>query len=146
MRFKVSGEVDAKTLAGEFMALAHASCGGTIGLGFMHATDAPMTGAQALEETSQPGSTRAYADYLHGRMVKTGIGWSDGAEAWVEVSDMKATPDYQGWCSGRPSDPGVLAAFGRNSKSQKFSGYEDLLRAAAQKCGATIEKVEPATV
>ena len=146
MRFKVKCGSDARKLAGEFMALAYASCGGTIGLGFMQASDEPMNGAKALEETSAPGRFEAYADYLNGRMVKTGIAWSEGEDAWVQISDHAANPDYQGWCSGRPTDPGVLANFARNSKAQKFSGYEELLRAAAQLCGVSIEKHEPATV
>lgn len=80
-------------------------------------------------------------------MMKTGIVYNE-EEGWVEITDRKPTPDYQGWCEGQARDPGVaqaqmLAAMfsmgsGSNTKTVKYDSYQSLLEAAASRVGVGI--------
>jgi len=148
MRLYVSDKSETRLLAMTFMLIGYESCGGTTGLGFLQAR-ASMD-AQEIERHCPPrehhsrkGEFEVYGDYVAGRMMKTGISFNEN-EGWVEVSDATPRPDYQGWSSGTPRDPGVREAFmamGTN-KGTKYPSYEALLRAAATSLGVDLEEMQ----
>ena len=155
MRFNLSDKTKTLALVAAFMALGYEACGGTVGLGALQATDG-VDASNILRLVpprtiySKDGAQEVYGDYVAGRMMKTGIIYNE-TEGWVEISDRKPTPDYQGWCEGRASDPGVAQAqmaaamFGRksgdNTKVVKYASYESLLRAAAKLANVEIHNV-----
>lgn len=151
MRFNVSDKSKVLLLVGSFMALGYESCGGTLGLGALQEASG-VTKHNVLRlcrvspDYRNPSTKEVYGDYVAGRMMKTGISFNEN-EGWVEVPDRQPTPDYQGWCSGEPRDPGVRQAWmamGTN-KGTKYASYEALLRAAAQRMGVELLAEAPAT-
>ncbi len=148
MRFYVSDKSKVRLLAMTFMLMGYESCGGTTGMGFLQAR-ASMD-AQEIERHCPPrehhsrkGEFEVYGDYVAGRMMKTGISFNEN-EGWVEVRDTAPTPDYQGWSSGTPRDPGVLASFRLmgGGGGTKYDSYEALLKAAAAKLGVDLEEMQ----
>jgi len=148
MRLYVSDKSKVRLLAMTFMLLGYEACGGTTGLGFLQAQN--NMDAKEIERHCPPrehysrkGEFEVYGDYVAGRMMKTRISFNEN-EGWVEISDNQPTPDYQGWCSGEPRDPGVRQAWmamGTN-KGTKYASYEALLRAAAAKLGLELEEMQ----
>ena len=150
MRFYISDKSRTRLLAMTFMLIGYESCGGTTGKGFLLARasmDIEEIERQCSidEHYSRKGEFEVYGDYVAGRMMKTRFSFNE-KEGWVEVPDAKPTPDYQGWSSGTPSDPGVLKAFmamGTN-RGIKYPSYEALLRAAAISLGLDLLTEAPA--
>lgn len=153
MRFTLSDKAKTLALVAAFMALGYEACGGTVGLGALQATDGIdqhniLSLLSPRAAYNRPGSLEVYGDYVAGRMMKTGIVYNE-AEGWVEITDRKPTPDYQGWCEGQARDPGVAQAqmlaamFGGGSatKTVKYDSYESLLRAAAELVNVEIRNV-----
>lgn len=132
MQFKTTGQ--ASEVAKTAMLLAYKACGGTTGLGFLSASS-----IETIEDLDPHVTIEPYwknktfssisADYLAGRMMKTAIHYNDDTGI-IEVDNFPPRPDYQGWCSGTPSDPGVLHSYSY-TPGGKFDGYPDLLAQAA---------------
>ena len=143
MRFTLSDKSKTLHLVSAFMLLGYNACGGTTGMGFLQAAEG-VTIDNILTlcppRTAYPaGCLEVYGDYVAGRMMKTRITFNE-AEGWVDISDSAPTPDYQGWCSGEPQDPGVRMAWriGGGAKGKKFASYRDLLAAAADSIGMSV--------
>jgi len=140
MRFNVSDKSKVVLLAAAFMALAYEACGTTLGLGALQEADG-VNRDNILElvppqPDSKPNVMEVYGDYVAGRMVKTGILFNE-VDGWVEVSDNAPRPDYQGWSSGEPSDPGVRIAWrvSQSKNIKKYASYRELLEEAARTIG-----------
>ena len=149
MEFTVSDISLTETLAKAFMLSAYEACGGETGMGFLQAvTNMSIDNILkhcALQQDFQDSSFWVIsADYLAGRMMKTSIAFNT-TEGVVKISDRQPTPDYQGWASGTPSDPGVLRGFQQNSQSTKFSSYLELLQYSAARVGVELRPISVAT-
>jgi hypothetical protein len=150
MRFYISDRSKVQLLAVTAMLLAYEAAGGTTGLGFLqtrHNVD-----VNEIERLCPPREDGLYknrfeinGDYVAGRMIKTRIIF-EKVEGWIEVADNTPSPDYQGWSSGIPRDPGVRATFhAMNGGSQtKYNSYEALVRAAAERIGVELLTEDPA--
>lgn len=141
MRFKVSDSSKVLPLVAAFMALGYEACGGTTGLGFLQAANGvtkdnilSLCPPRARTYGVSQGTFEVYGDYVAGRMMKTSIVFNE-AESWVEIMDRPPTPDYQGWCSGEPRDPGVRLSWTPPGKAKKYGSYRELLAAAATEVG-----------
>jgi hypothetical protein len=66
-------------------------------------------------------------------MMKTGISYS--SDGRVIIDDRTPTPDYQGWASGKPVDPGIARNY---SPEGKLPSYLALLELACQSCGVEL--------
>ena len=148
MEFIVSDISQTETLAKAFMLSAYEACGGTTGMGFLQAVN-DMSIDNILQycilepDYTDTSCSVIRADYLAGRMVKTSIAFNS-IEGVVKITDQKPNPDYQGWASGIPSDPGVLRGFQRNSQSTKFSSYIELLQYSAARVGVELRPISVA--
>jgi len=141
MQLILSDRTKTRLLAATYMALGYEACGGTTGMGFLQerdGVDASNITKFCAVKVCVDGTVEFQGDYVAGRMMKTWVLFNE-KEGWVEISDNKPTPDYQGWCSGIPQDPGVLSSFRRSSSSlaTKYASYEALMLAAAEKLGVS---------
>jgi hypothetical protein len=146
MRFQLSDPAKTEQLALVFMFTAYDRCGSELGMGFLQAVNgmSPLSIRKHLLERlsySNEGWTSFSGDYIAGRMVKTGIEF-EPVTGLVEIRDDAPRPDYQGWSSGVPSDPGVLRQW--QPSSGKLDSYYDLLMTAAKLVGVDLTPVEVA--
>jgi hypothetical protein len=143
MKFKISDSSKTEALACAYILSAYESCGHTTGMGFLQArpdtqlSDIPRLCHITESPHISPDCKTIRADYVAGRMVKTNIDY-DSSVGMVTISDNSPKPDYQGWSTGVPSDPGVLRSFDPNAAHRKFSSHEQLLQYAANRVGVTI--------
>jgi hypothetical protein len=111
-RFRIE-ENTLESLASRFFYLLWKACGSAVGRGWLQvqaqgeASDPEAAELQVYENVvgagdyginlgKRPGAV--YGDYVIGRMMK--VGFEHGVDEdghWIEVSDEKARPDYQGW-------------------------------------------------
>jgi hypothetical protein len=146
MRFQLSDPSQTEQLASAFMLIAYERCGSELGMGFLQAVNGMNLDTirkHILERPSyiNTGWTSFSGDYIAGRMVKTSIEF-ESTIGLVEIKDNAPRPDYQGWSSGVPSDPGVLRQW--QPSSGKLDSYYDLLMTAAKFVGADLAPVEVA--
>lgn len=149
MEFNVSDISLTETLAKAFMLSAYEACGGTTGMGFLQAVhnmsiDNILQYCVLQQDFQDTSFSVISADYLAGRMMKTSIAFNS-IEGVVKITDRKPNPDYQGWASGTPSDPGVLRNFQQNSQNTKFNSYLELLQYSADRVGVELTQVAGAT-
>jgi hypothetical protein len=148
MRFQLSDPSKTEQLALVFMFTAYDRCGSELGMGFFQAVSdmSPLSIRKHLSERQSrknQGWTEFGGDYVAGRMVKTGIEF-EPVTGLVEIRDDAPRPDYQGWSSGMPSDPGVLRQW--SPSPGKLNSYYDLLTTAANMVGVELTQVEAVTV
>jgi hypothetical protein len=133
MRFQVSDPAKTEQLALVFMLTAYERCGSELGMGVFQTVNNNMDGVTIRKHITgrSKGNTwmSFYGDYVAGRMVKTGISF-EPTLGLVEISDDVPRPDYQGWSSGIPTDPGAL--LGWTPSAGKLNSFKDLLMTAAQ--------------
>jgi|688.fasta_scaffold124389_4 hypothetical protein len=143
MKFQVSDPSQTANLAATYLLIAYEACGAETGMGFLQA----VRGLNELTILDQVHNYPTYAndgfielrgDYIAGRMVKTNISYNP-ADGIVVVSDGIPTPDYQGWSSGIPRDPGVLRFW--VPTPNKFDSYRELLLAAADRIGVEVKEL-----
>jgi hypothetical protein len=142
MKFQISDPSQTAKLAATYLLIAYEACGTETGMGFLQA----VRGLNELTILDQVHNYPTYAndgfielrgDYIAGRMVKTKISYNP-TDGIVVVSDGIPTPDYQGWSSGTPSEPGVLRDWVSNAK---FDSYRELLLAAADRIGVEVQEL-----
>ena len=144
MRFQLSDPTKTEQLASVFMFAAYDRCGSELGMGFLQAVNSmsPLSIREYLPERQSwknEGWTKLGGDYIAGRMVKTEIEFEPVA-GLVEIRDDAPRPDYQGWSSGIPSDPGALRQW--SPSPGKLNSYYDLLMTAAKLVGVELTQVE----
>jgi hypothetical protein len=147
MRFQLSDPSKTDQLAFAFMLTAYTRCGGETGLGLLQAVhdmtlDSVRQHVSVRPSYTNKGWTALYGDYVAGRMVKTGIEFDPNA-GLVEISDNAPRPDYQGWASGVPEDPGVLLQW--RPSAGKLASYHALLLTAAQLVDVQLTEVSAVT-
>jgi hypothetical protein len=136
--YKLSKPELAEQLAYTFMLKGYELCRSTLGMGFLQAVESMDISSVAKhcvtqQDYANAGFTRISADYLAGRMMKTGISYS--SDGRVIIDDRTPTPDYQGWASGSPVDPGIARNY---SPEGKLPSYLALLELACQNCGVEL--------
>jgi hypothetical protein len=147
MRFQLSDPTKTEQIATVFMFTAYDRCGSELGMGLLQAVNnmSPLSIRKYLSERQSwknQGWIELGGDYIAGRMVKTEIEFEPVA-GLVEIRDDAPSPDYQGWSSGVPSDPGVLRQW--SPSSDKLNSYCDLLMTAAKLVGVELAQVETVT-
>lgn len=147
MRFQLFDPTKTEQLASVFMFTAYDRCGSELGMGFLQAVNNMSLDSIRKHVLEQPsysnqGWTSFGGDYIAGRMVKTGIEFEPVA-GLVEIRDDAPRPDYQGWSTGMPSDPGVLRQW--SPSPGKLNSYYDLLMTAAKLVGVELVQVEVVT-
>jgi hypothetical protein len=145
MRFQLSDPAKTEQLALVFMFTAYDRCGTELGMGFLQAINnmSPLNIRKYLvvrPSYTNKKYTSFSGDYIAGRMVKTGIEFEPVA-GLVEISDNKPRPDYQGWSTGMPSDPGAKCQ-SLTASPEKLNSYYDLLLTAAKFVGVELTQVE----
>jgi hypothetical protein len=136
--YRLSNPALAEQVAFAFMLAGYKACGSTIGMGFLQAVsdmniESIKKHCVLQQDYAHAGFTRISADYLAGRMMKTAISYS--VDGCVIVDDTAPTPDYQGWASGSPLDPGIARNY---TPEGKLSSYLALLELACQNCGVKL--------
>jgi hypothetical protein len=144
MRFQLSDPTKTEQLASAFMFTAYDRCGSELGMGFLQAVNnmSLLNIRKYLSEQQSwknQGWTELRGDYIAGRMVKTEIEFQPTI-GLVEIPDGTPRPDYQGWSSGMPSDPGVLRQW--SPSPVKLNSYYELLLTAANLVGVELTQVE----
>ena len=148
MRFQLSDPTKTEQLASVFMFTAYDLCGSELGMGFLQSVNgmSPLNIRKHILERlsySNEGWTSFSGDYIAGRMVKTSIEFEPVA-GLVEIRDDAPRPDYQGWSTGMPSDPGVLRQW--SQLPGKLNSYHELLMTAAKLVGVELTQVKVVAV
>lgn len=141
VKFQVLDSSKLETVAAAFFVQAWRACAGETGLGFMQARqeldEHKVLELINIQVYNEPERRFYRADYLAGRMVKTRL-ITNSSDCSIEVDSHAPNPNYQGWASGIPQDPGVLRSY---KPGDKYASHAEMLMAAAKRVGVELAEI-----